>query len=169
MRRYLDGVKFGSVVGRDTADWYATANAPIHLRHHLPLTSNRLGAGPPTPSPETASQRRPAALATDCATFVLPVYDEKKMLPCNKDFLENTPESACTDVAVWGDSVLAESFVPGRYVGSTARLLITGQYKVFEVVYRVGFTDVKYFRQCFTWEFGYAPSECLKMSEPKKQ
>jgi signal transduction histidine kinase/ligand-binding sensor domain-containing protein/DNA-binding response OmpR family regulator len=46
-----------------------------------------------------------------------------------------------------------------------AQLLKSKKYKVFEVVYMVGFSDLKYFRQCFVKEFGYAPSEFLKGSE----
>jgi ligand-binding sensor domain-containing protein/signal transduction histidine kinase/DNA-binding response OmpR family regulator len=46
-----------------------------------------------------------------------------------------------------------------------ARLLKSKKYKVFEVVYMVGFSDLKYFRQCFIKEFGYAPSEFLKADE----
>jgi YesN/AraC family two-component response regulator len=56
---------------------------------------------------------------------------------------------------------------PVEYIRSlrlqeAAHLLKTQQYKVFEVVYMVGFTDIKYFRQCFTKAFGYPPSELLQ-------
>jgi signal transduction histidine kinase/ligand-binding sensor domain-containing protein/DNA-binding response OmpR family regulator len=59
---------------------------------------------------------------------------------------------------------------PVEYVRSlrmheAAKLLRTRNYKVFEVVYMVGFTDVKYFRQCFAKEFGYSPSDFIKQSE----
>ncbi len=47
-----------------------------------------------------------------------------------------------------------------------ARLLKTNQYKVFEVVYMVGFSDLKYFRQCFIKEFGHPPSEYGKSTSP---
>ena len=46
-----------------------------------------------------------------------------------------------------------------------AKLLKTKKYKVFEVVYMVGFSDLKYFRQCFTKEFGYSPSDFIKQTE----
>jgi ligand-binding sensor domain-containing protein/signal transduction histidine kinase/DNA-binding response OmpR family regulator len=46
-----------------------------------------------------------------------------------------------------------------------AKLLKTKQYKVFEVVYMVGFSDLKYFRQCFSKEFGFSPSEFIKQAE----
>jgi len=46
-----------------------------------------------------------------------------------------------------------------------ARLLKLQRYKVFEVVYMVGFSDLKYFRQCFIKEFGYPPSEYSKNTE----
>lgn len=46
-----------------------------------------------------------------------------------------------------------------------AKLLKTKQYKVFEVVYMVGFTDAKYFRRCFIREFGFSPSDFIKQTE----
>ncbi len=59
---------------------------------------------------------------------------------------------------------------PGEYIRSlrmkeAATLLKTKKYKVFEVVYMVGFSDLKYFRQCFTKEFGYSPSDFIKQTE----
>lgn len=62
---------------------------------------------------------------------------------------------------------------PNEYVRSirlseAAALLKTQQYKVFEVVYMVGFSDLKYFRECFTKEFGYPPSQLLKSVEVEK-
>lgn len=46
-----------------------------------------------------------------------------------------------------------------------AKLLKSKKYKVFEVVYMVGFSDLKYFRQSFVKEFGYSPSEFVKNDE----
>ncbi|HTJ50149.1 MAG TPA: two-component regulator propeller domain-containing protein [Cyclobacteriaceae bacterium] len=59
---------------------------------------------------------------------------------------------------------------PVEYIRSlrmqeAAKLLRTRKYKVFEVVYMVGFSDLKYFRQCFTKEFGYSPSDFIKNTE----
>jgi signal transduction histidine kinase/ligand-binding sensor domain-containing protein/DNA-binding response OmpR family regulator len=56
---------------------------------------------------------------------------------------------------------------PTEYIRSlrlqeAAKLLRSHQYKVFEVVYMVGFSDLKYFRQCFAKEFGVSPSEYMK-------
>lgn len=50
-----------------------------------------------------------------------------------------------------------------------ARLLRTKQYKIFEVVYMVGFTDTKYFRKCFIKEFGFSPSEFIKQTESQPE
>ena len=63
---------------------------------------------------------------------------------------------------------------PLEYVRSlrmqeAAKLLKTKKYKVFEVVYMVGFSDLKYFRQCFAKEFGSSPSDFIKQTEaPEK-
>jgi signal transduction histidine kinase/ligand-binding sensor domain-containing protein/DNA-binding response OmpR family regulator len=59
---------------------------------------------------------------------------------------------------------------PLEYVRSlrlqeAAKLLRTKQYKIFEVVYMVGFTDAKYFRKCFIKEFGFSPSDFIKQAE----
>jgi signal transduction histidine kinase/ligand-binding sensor domain-containing protein/DNA-binding response OmpR family regulator len=59
---------------------------------------------------------------------------------------------------------------PVEYVRSlrmqeAAKLLKTQRYKVFEVVYMVGFSDLKYFRQCFAREFGSSPSDYMKQAE----
>ncbi len=43
-----------------------------------------------------------------------------------------------------------------------ANLLRTQRYKVFEVVYMVGFSDLKYFRECFIKQFGYPPSQLIE-------
>jgi len=61
---------------------------------------------------------------------------------------------------------------PTEYVRSlrlqeAAKLLRSQKYKVFEVVYMVGFSDIKYFRQCFAREFGVSPSEYMKQTEGK--
>ena len=59
---------------------------------------------------------------------------------------------------------------PVEYVRSlrmqeAAKLLRTHQYKIFEVVYMVGFSDLKYFRQCFSKEFGMPPSAFMKQGD----
>lgn len=59
---------------------------------------------------------------------------------------------------------------PVEYIRSlrmqeAAKLLRTRQYKVYEVAYRVGFNDIKYFRQCFAKEFGYSPSDFIRQAE----
>jgi ligand-binding sensor domain-containing protein/signal transduction histidine kinase/DNA-binding response OmpR family regulator len=59
---------------------------------------------------------------------------------------------------------------PIEYVRSlrmqeAAKLLRSQQYKVFEVVYMVGFSDAKYFRTCFAKEFGVSPSDFMKNAQ----
>jgi DNA-binding response OmpR family regulator len=53
-------------------------------------------------------------------------------------------------------------YIRSLRLAEAANLLKTGKYKVFEVVYMVGFTDIKYFRQCFVKEFGYPPSQLIE-------
>jgi DNA-binding response OmpR family regulator len=59
---------------------------------------------------------------------------------------------------------------PTEYIRSlrmqeAAKLLRTHKFKVFEVVYMVGFSDLKYFRECFSKEFGVPPSEYMKAGQ----
>jgi DNA-binding response OmpR family regulator len=59
---------------------------------------------------------------------------------------------------------------PVEYIRSlrmqeAAKLLRMQKYKVFEVVYMVGFSDLKYFRQSFAKEFGVSPSQYMKQTE----
>jgi len=43
-----------------------------------------------------------------------------------------------------------------------AELLKTKRYSISDVTYEVGFTDLKYFRECFKNEFGVSPSDYMK-------
>ncbi len=43
-----------------------------------------------------------------------------------------------------------------------AELLKTKKYSISDVTYEVGFTDLKYFRECFKTEFGVSPSDYIK-------
>lgn len=63
---------------------------------------------------------------------------------------------------------------PTEYIRSlrlqeAAKLLRSHKYKVFEVVYMVGFSDLKYFRQSFAKEFGVSPSEYMKNPDVHQQ
>lgn len=63
---------------------------------------------------------------------------------------------------------------PTEYIRSlrlqeAAKLLRSQKYKVFEVVYMVGFSDLKYFRQSFAKEFGVSPSEYMKHPDVHQQ
>ncbi len=53
-------------------------------------------------------------------------------------------------------------YIRSLRISEAAKLLRTQQYKVYEVVYMVGFSDLKYFRKCFIKEFGYPPSQLLE-------
>ncbi len=53
----------------------------------------------------------------------------------------------------------ANSFIRKVRLYKAAELLRTGELSVKEVTYDVGFIDLKYFRKCFSEEFGVNPSE----------
>jgi AraC-like DNA-binding protein len=41
-------------------------------------------------------------------------------------------------------------------------LLLTGQYTISEVAFKIGIGSVTYFRQCFKEEFGASPGEYMR-------
>ncbi len=47
-------------------------------------------------------------------------------------------------------------------INAAESLLITGKYKINEIVYMVGFNSINYFRDCFKEEFGVTPKEYLQ-------
>ena len=53
-------------------------------------------------------------------------------------------------------------FVRGIRLKKAAGLLRTKEYKIYEVAYMVGFSDLKYFRRSFKEQFEVTPSEYMK-------
>ena len=47
-------------------------------------------------------------------------------------------------------------------------LLLTGKYTVSEIIYKVGFNDLAYFRKCFKDEFGGTPADYVKQLKQTK-
>lgn len=46
-------------------------------------------------------------------------------------------------------------------INTAEKLLITGKYKISEIVYMVGFNSINYFRECFKEEYGVTPREYM--------
>jgi signal transduction histidine kinase/DNA-binding response OmpR family regulator len=105
-------------------------------------------------------------------TFLQTIY-EKLMAKLDKpefNINELCDELNMSRSLVYKKVKMLTGLSPLEYIRSlrmqeAAKLLKTKKYKVFEVVYMVGFTDVKYFRRCFTKEFGYSPSDFIKQTE----
>jgi signal transduction histidine kinase/DNA-binding response OmpR family regulator len=95
-----------------------------------------------------------------------------EFLKSNLDKPEFSLDDLCEELAMsrsllYKKIKMLTGLSPVEYIRSlrlaeAANLLKTGKYKVFEVVYMVGFTDIKYFRQCFVKEFGYPPSQLIE-------
>ena len=49
-----------------------------------------------------------------------------------------------------------------------AQLLEEGHYKISEITYKVGFNDLKYFRECFKKQYEMTPSEYIEQHQNKK-
>jgi len=104
--------------------------------------------------------------------FLQTIYDQLKANIDKTDFNIN---ELCDSLhmsrsLVYKKIKMLTGLSPVEYIRSlrmqeAAKLLKTQRYKVFEVVYMVGFTDIKYFRQCFSKEFGSSPSDFIKNAE----
>jgi YesN/AraC family two-component response regulator len=101
--------------------------------------------------------------------FLHRIYE---LLKTNLDKPEFNLDDLCEELAMsrslfYKKIKMLTGLSPVEYLRSlrlaeAANLLKSGKYKVFEVVYLVGFTDIKYFRQCFVKEFGYPPSQLIE-------
>lgn len=56
----------------------------------------------------------------------------------------------------------ANSFIREMRLKRAAQLLATGRYSVTDVTYEVGFSDLKYFRNCFKKAFNCSPSDYIR-------
>ncbi len=59
-------------------------------------------------------------------------------------------------------NLTANEFIRKVRINYAEQLIITGQYNISEIMYRVGINSSSYFRQCFKDEFGMNPSEYLQ-------
>ncbi len=59
-------------------------------------------------------------------------------------------------------NLTANEFIRKVRINFAEQLLITGQYNISEIMYRIGINSSSYFRQCFKEEFGMNPSEYLQ-------
>ncbi|NME69870.1 hybrid sensor histidine kinase/response regulator transcription factor [Flammeovirga aprica] len=63
----------------------------------------------------------------------------------------------------------AKIFIRNIRLKRAAQLLKMGRYGVSDVTYEVGFSDLKYFRNCFKKEFGVPPSHFLRNKKKKEE
>jgi YesN/AraC family two-component response regulator len=116
-----------------------------------------------TPGPEPSASQSPDE------KFLHTIYE---MLMTNLDHKDFNVNELCEALNIsrsllYKKVKMLTGLSPVEYLRSlrmqeAAKLLKSKKYKVFEVVYMVGFSDLKYFRQCFVKEFGHSPSDFLK-------
>lgn len=59
-------------------------------------------------------------------------------------------------------NLTANEFIRKVRINFAEQLLLTGQYNISEIMFRIGINSSSYFRQCFKDEFGMNPSEYLQ-------
>jgi AraC-like DNA-binding protein len=59
-------------------------------------------------------------------------------------------------------NLTANEFIRKVRINFAEQLLLTGQYNISEIMFRIGINSSSYFRQCFKEEFGMNPSEYLQ-------
>lgn len=59
----------------------------------------------------------------------------------------------------------ANEFIRKVKMRKGVELLMSGQYTISEIAYRIGFSSVAYFRQCFKDEYGVSPSDYVKQQQ----
>jgi signal transduction histidine kinase/ligand-binding sensor domain-containing protein/DNA-binding response OmpR family regulator len=59
-------------------------------------------------------------------------------------------------------NLTANEFIRKIRIHYAEQLLLTGQYNISEIMFKIGINSSSYFRQCFKEEFGLSPSEYLQ-------
>jgi AraC-like DNA-binding protein len=59
-------------------------------------------------------------------------------------------------------NLTANEFIRKIRIHYAEQLLLTGQYNISEIMFKIGINSSSYFRQCFKEEFGLNPSEYLQ-------
>lgn len=141
----------------------------LQLRENLKRFYRSLFSQSPLPVVEAPPAAQEHGLDKD---FLQTIYDKLKANMDNPAFNVNELCDALdmSRTFVYKKVKMLTGLTPVEYLRSlrmqeAARLLKLQRYKVFEVVYMVGFSDLKYFRQCFIKEFGYPPSEYSRNAE----
>jgi len=100
------------------------------------------------------------------------LYEIHELLKANLDKPEYNAKMISDDMHMsrslfYKKVKILTGLAPVEYIRSlrmqeAAKLLKTNRYKIFEIVYMVGLSDIKYFRECFFKEFGCQPSKYLE-------
>ena len=54
------------------------------------------------------------------------------------------------------------AFIRSIRLKVASQMILSQKYSISEVTYAVGFSDLRYFRECFKEEYGMSPSEYIK-------
>lgn len=80
--------------------------------------------------------------------FTLP-YNRNEPLTLNKKIKQLTNQTT-------------NAFIRSIRLKVASQMILSQKYSISEVTYAVGFSDLRYFRECFKKEFGVLPSDYKK-------
>lgn len=128
----------------------------LHFREHFSLFSNEIKT---TASDEKFMKKLLEYIKLNLANSDLVVDHICQHMGISSTILNKKLKSLV--------GLTTNAFIRHIRLKAAAEMLTTGEYNVTDVTYAVGFSDLKYFRECFKKEFGTLPQKYKTEHMPK--